>query len=118
HGDVGGPVAQMGTPYGASIRPFLSPLVVPCTQPPYGMISAVDLSSRKLLWSRPFGTGEASGPLTIHSHLPFTMGVPNIGGAVTTGGGLTFIGASQDGYLRAIETTTGRELWRQLLPAG
>jgi quinoprotein glucose dehydrogenase len=118
HGNVGGPVAQSGTPYAARIAPFLSPLVVPCTEPPYGMISAVDLNTRRLLWSRPFGTAQDSGPLLTHSHLPFTMGVPNIGGAVTTRSGLTFIGASQDNFLRAFETTTGRELWRTRLPAG
>jgi quinoprotein glucose dehydrogenase len=118
HGNVGGPVAQSGTPYAARIAPFLSPLVVPCTEPPYGMISAVDLNTRRLLWSRPFGTAEDSGPLLTHSHLPFIMGVPNIGGAVTTRSGLTFIGASQDNFLRAFETTTGRELWRTRLPAG
>ena len=32
--------------------------------------------------------------------------------------GLTFIAASQDRFLRAIETATGRELWRARLPAG
>jgi quinoprotein glucose dehydrogenase len=35
-----------------------------------------------------------------------------------TDGGLTFIGATQDAYLRAIDTTSGRELWRARLPAG
>jgi quinoprotein glucose dehydrogenase len=116
--DVGGPVAQAGTPYGARIAPFLSPLVVPCTQPPYGMISAIDLRSRQLLWTKPFGTAEHSGPLTLHSHLPLSMGVPNIGGPLTTRTGLTFIAAAQDDYLRAIETVSGRELWRVRLPAG
>lgn len=62
HGNVGGPVAQQGTPYAVKIALFLSPLVVPCTQPPYGMLSAVDLKTRRLLWSRPFGTAEQSGP--------------------------------------------------------
>jgi quinoprotein glucose dehydrogenase len=38
--------------------------------------------------------------------------------SVTTRSGLTFIGASQDRYLRAIDTVTGRELWRWKLPAG
>jgi quinoprotein glucose dehydrogenase len=118
HGDVGGPVAQAGTPYAVSVRPFLSPLAIPCTEPPYGMISVVDLKTRTVVWTEPFGTGEDSGPLTIPSHLPFTMGVPNIGGAVTTRGGVFFIGSAQDNYLRAYETATGRELWRARLPAG
>ena len=117
-GSIGGAVAQAGTPYGAKIAPFLSPLLVPCTQPPFGMISAVDLNTHKLVWSEPFGTGMDSGPLTIHSHLPFTMGVPSIGGGVATRGGLFFIGASQDNFLRAYDSATGQELWRARLPAG
>jgi quinoprotein glucose dehydrogenase len=110
--------AQAGTPYAVQGPPFLSPVGVPCQQPPFGMISAIDLKSRKLLWSKPFGTGRDSGPLGIASRLPFTMGVPNMGGAVTTRSGLTFIAASQDNFLRAYETRTGRELWRGRLPAG
>ena len=111
-------MAQAGTPYAVSVKPFLSPLVMPCTQPPYGMISAVDLKTRRVLWTHPFGSGVDSGPLTIRSRLPFGMGVPSIGGPVTTRGGLTFIAASQDNFLRAYETATGRELWKGRLPAG
>ena len=117
-GFVGREVAQQGTPYAADIRPFLSPLGVPCTQPPFGMLSAIDMKTRKLLWSRPFGTGRDSGPVGIASGIPLEMGVPNIGGSLVTDAGLTFIGATQDAYLRAIDTTTGRELWRARLPAG
>lgn len=115
---VGGAVAQAGTPYGADIAPFLSPLVVPCTQPPYGMISAIDIRTRTIRWEQPFGMASGSGPLTLHSHLPLTMGVPNIGGAVVTRAGLFFIAASQDNYFRAYDTATGKELWRYALPAG
>lgn len=46
------------------------------------------------------------------------MGVPNLGGAVTTRSGITFIAAAQDNYLRAIETESGGELWRSQLLAG
>ena len=115
---VGGPVAQKGTPYAADIKPFLSPLFVPCTPPPFGTLSAIDIKSRKLLWSRPFGTGSDIGPLGMASGIPLEIGVPNIGGSVVTDTGITFIGAAQDAYLRAIETASGRELWRAKLPAG
>jgi len=118
HGDVGGTAAQAGTPYAVKLAPFLSPLGIPCQQPPYGMISAIDLKTRKLLWSHPFGTGREAGPFGIRSMLPFTMGVPNIGGSITTGGGVTFIGAAQDSYFRAYDTQTGQLLWRTRLPAG
>jgi quinoprotein glucose dehydrogenase len=45
------------------------------------------------------------------------IGVPNLGGPITTASGLTFIGATTDGYLRAFKTATGEELWRSRLPA-
>ena len=118
HGDVGGPAAQIGTPYAASVRPFLSPLKVPCNQPPWGMISAIDLRTRKLVWSEPLGTGEDSGPFNIPTHIPLTMGVPNLGGSVVTRGGVLFIAATLDRHIRAFETATGRELWEDRLPNG
>jgi hypothetical protein len=35
-----------------------------------------------------------------------------------TGGGLVFIGAAMDNYLRAFDLETGKELWKGRLPAG
>jgi quinoprotein glucose dehydrogenase len=116
--NVAGPVAQAGTPFAASIKPFLSPLVAPCTQPPYGMISAVDLNTRKLIWQKPFGTARDSGPLLLSTGLPIPMGVPNIGGSVITASGLAFIGATQEHMIRAYDIKSGRELWKGRLPAG
>jgi quinoprotein glucose dehydrogenase len=113
-----GITAQAGTPYAAALAPFLSPLFVPCQQPPYGRISGVDLRTGKLLWSKPFGTSRDSGPFGLRSLLPIPMGVPNIGGAVATAGGITFIGATQEHRVRAYESRTGRELWKATLPAG
>ncbi|TVV77118.1 membrane-bound PQQ-dependent dehydrogenase, glucose/quinate/shikimate family [Sphingomonas solaris] len=116
--DVGGPAAQIGVPYAARIAPFLSPLAIPCQQPPYGRINAVDLRTGKLVWSRRLGTSRDSGPLTLPTFLPIPMGVPNIGGAVSTAGGVTFIGATQEHAFRAYDTASGRALWRARLPAG
>ena len=45
------------------------------------------------------------------------VGAPNLGGAITTAGGLTFVGATIDRQFRAVETRTGRELWHTALPA-
>lgn len=118
HGGVGGTSAQTGTPVAVRILPFMSPLGVPCQQPPYGLISGIDMKTRKLLWSHPLGTAHDSGPLGLESHLPFTMGVPNTAGSIVTRSGLTIIGATQDRYIRALETRTGRLLWQARLPAG
>ena len=108
--------AMEGTPYAGRTQPFLSPLQVPCTQPPWGRIHAIDLASRKLIWSRPLGTGRDNGPLGIPSHLPFTIGAPVMGGVLVTRGGLSFVGGSTDKSFRAFATTTGRLLWQADLP--
>ena len=110
--------AQFGTPYAVSNPPFLSPLGVPCQNPPFGTLSAVDLATGQLVWTRWLGTARDSGPLDIPSLLPLPIGTPNIGGSLNTRSGLTFIGATQDRYLRAFDVDTGRLLWKARLPAG
>jgi quinoprotein glucose dehydrogenase len=109
---------QEGTPYGGEVGPFFSRLVVPCNQPPFGRLSAVDLSTGKLIWSERLGSARDSGPLGIPTHLPLPFGTPLFGGGIVTQSGLTFIGATQDSYIRAFETTTGKLLWQARLPAG
>jgi quinoprotein glucose dehydrogenase len=117
-GDPGGASAQAGTPYAIDVAPFLSPLGIPCQQPPYGMISAVDMKTKKLLWEKRLGTAVDSGPGKLRSMLPITMGVPNAGGSLLTASGLTFIGATQERAFRALDTRTGQELWKFRMPAG
>lgn len=104
---------QRGTPYAVNPVQFLSPLGLPCNAPPWGKLTAIDLASRKIVWQRPFGTSHDHAPLGIA-----TPGSPNLGGAVVTAGGVTFIAATIDHYLRAFDTRTGAELWRARLPAG
>jgi membrane-bound PQQ-dependent dehydrogenase (glucose/quinate/shikimate family) len=108
--------SQSGTPYAAYTQPFLSPLFVPCQQPPYGEIAAVDLHSRQTLWRRPIGTTNALGPLGWKFRLPLSMGVPYAGGSLVTRGGLIFFGGTQDNRLRALDVKTGEQLWSASLP--
>lgn len=104
---------QAGTPYGVSIAQFMSPLGIPCIAPPWGEIRAIDLKSRTTIWRKPFGTIRDRLPVP----LALPLGMPSVGGPLTTAGGVTFIGAADDGYFRAYQTQTGRELWRVRLPA-
>lgn len=108
---------QAGTPYGFESYPFLSPIYAPCQKPPYGVISAFDIKTRKLVWSKPLGTAEGSGPLGIASRIPLRMGAPNFGGSLTTAGGLVFIAAGQDRRFRAFDIANGKEVWSTKLPA-
>jgi quinoprotein glucose dehydrogenase len=109
---------MIGEPYVAHIQGFMSPIKMPCTQPPWGFMQAIDLTSGKILWRHPIGTAQDSGPMGIKSHLPIPMGVPNIGGTMVTAGGLAFNGSTLDQYLRAYDTKTGKEVWKARLPAG
>lgn len=105
---------QAGTPYGSMAGPFLSPLGFPCHRPPWGAVAVVDLRTQRLLWQRPFGTTRDVAPLG----LPVPTGVFSLGGAVVTRGGVAFIGAAIDNYLRAYDVATGQQLWEGRLPAG
>jgi quinoprotein glucose dehydrogenase len=109
---------QIGVPYGAHVSAFLSPLGIPCSQPPYGMLTAIDMKTQETRWEKPLGTARDSGPLGIPIGLPLEMGVPNIGGSVVTAGGLIFIAATQEQSIRAINLESGKLLWSARLPAG
>ena len=103
-GRIGAEYTRMrGTPYGMYRELLFSPGGVPCTPPPFGELVGVNLRTGSIAWRSPLG-----GP----------MGGPNLGGAITTAGGLTFIAATGDRMFRAFATASGRELWRAELPAG
>jgi len=111
---------QANTPYAVDVNagwrlPFTGLL---CKQPPYGGIRAIDIATGKTIWDRPFGTARTNGPFGIPSMLPINIGTPNNGGAVVTASGLIFIAAATDNLIRAIDLTTGRTLWSDVLPAG
>lgn len=103
-----------GAPYGVYMGPFLGPLGIPCQAPPWGYVAAADLRTGKIAYKHVNGTVYDMTPLP----LPFKVGVPGIGGPMITKGGVVFLGAAVDDYLRAYDLATGRELWRGRLPAG
>ncbi|CAM5494379.1 Quinoprotein glucose dehydrogenase [Mycolicibacterium aubagnense] len=103
-----------GAPYGVYMGPFLGPLGIPCQAPPWGYVAGVDLKSGKIAYRHKNGTVTDMTPLP----LPFKLGVPGIGGPMLTRGGVAFLGAAVDDYLRAYDVTTGRQLWQARLPAG
>jgi len=113
-----GAVPQEGTPFGAMRQRFLSPLGVPCNKPPFGTMTAIDLETREIVWQVPVGTVKETGPLNIPMGLPIPIGMPTLGPSMATQGGLLFFAGSQDFYLRAWDSATGRELWKGALPVG
>lgn len=91
---------------------------LPCKQPPYGGIRAIDMVSGRTIWDRPFGTARNNGPWGIPSMLPLDIGTPNNGGAVVTAGGLAFIAAATVDLIGAIDIETGDTVWQDVPPAG
>ena len=101
---------QRGTPYAMRRMVFKGHLGVPCLQPPWGKLTAVDMVHGTIKWQIPLGDAPV-----FHNNI----GMPVIGGPMVTAGGLVFIGASlKDDRFRAFDTDTGKLLWSDKLPAG
>jgi len=109
---------QYGTPYIGMVHPWLNPLGVPCNPPPWGTLTAIDLTTQKIVWQHPIGDTRATGLFGGHTNLPLKTGIFNIGGNMVTAGGLVFIGATADDMFRAVDERTGKTLWSVRLPAG
>ena len=107
---------QLGTPYSHTTIRFMSPLGVPCNQPPYGVLAVIDLETRSLLWEKPIGLAKDIGPLGLKTFLPISVGTPQIGGTVTTAGGLIFGASTYDNTIRATDVLNGEELWSNPIP--
>jgi quinoprotein glucose dehydrogenase len=88
-----------GTPYGLKRGPLFSPLGALCNPPPWGTLTAVDLASGEVLWESTLGTTRDQAPFPLW----LALGAPNLGGSIATAGGLVFIGATTDKFLRAFD---------------
>jgi quinoprotein glucose dehydrogenase len=104
---------QAGAPYGM-FRSFLqAPSGLPCCPPPWGMLTAVDMSEGKIRWQVPLGSMEA---LT-GGKVQIPAGSISLGGPIVTAGGLAFIAGTLDPFIRAFDVETGKELWSAQLAA-
>jgi quinoprotein glucose dehydrogenase len=77
-------------------------------------MAAIDLKTMKIAWMHRNGTIRDSAPLPI----PLKLGVPTLGGPLTTAGGVAFLTSTTDYYIRAYDVITGTQLWEDRLPAG
>lgn len=85
---------------------------LPCHQPPWGELAAINVNTGDIAWKIPFGVVDDLEAKGIRN-----TGAPNIGGAITTASGLVFIGATRDRRFRAFDGKTGKELWSVKLDA-
>jgi quinoprotein glucose dehydrogenase len=101
------------TPWGGAVGRFWNPAdKIPCSAPPFGELVAVNVNTGDIAWKVPLGfIEELKG-----AGFPNT-GAPNLGGGISTAGGVVFIGATNDAHFRAFDTKTGRLLWDTELDA-
>ena len=83
---------------------------LPASATPWGRLTAIDVSSGKMNWQIPFGQRGSSGSSKIGP------GDINFGGVLVTAGGITIATGTPDKMIRAYDSKTGKELWRNQLP--
>ncbi|HHX8204660.1 TPA: pyrroloquinoline quinone-dependent dehydrogenase [Enterobacter hormaechei] len=105
-GNESGFAPQEGAPYGMRLLVASNWLGMPCWQPPFGEIVAIDMHTGDVKWRRPVGASQQYG-----FFMPESWGSPTIGGPALTAGGVIFIGASMDAKVRAYSVESGEELW-------
>jgi quinoprotein glucose dehydrogenase len=78
---------------------------LPCQQPPWGQLTAVNVNTGEFAWRVPLGVTDS---------LPADKqktGRPGNGGTIATAGGLVFVAATDDARFRAFDAKNGKELW-------
>ena len=78
---------------------------MPCQNPPWGLLSAVNVNTGDIAWQVHLGITD-----TLPAGKQDT-GRPSNGGPIVTAGGVTFIGGTDDQRFRAFDSKTGKELW-------
>ncbi|WP_280565152.1 PQQ-binding-like beta-propeller repeat protein, partial [Chromohalobacter sp. 48-RD10] len=105
-GNESGFAPQTGAPYGMRLKVARNWLGMPCWEPPFGEIVALDMKTGDVKWRRPIGSSQQYG-----FFMPESWGSPTIGGPAVTAGNVIFIGGSIDAKMRAYSLETGEELW-------
>lgn len=104
--------ARAGSPFqyekGALDRTFDVPMFEsrwPCQKPPWGRLIAIRASTGDVAWQIPLGITE---------QLPEgkqRTGRPVLAGPIVTAGGVIFIASTDDNRFRALDASSGAELW-------
>jgi quinoprotein glucose dehydrogenase len=78
---------------------------LPCQQPPWGQLTAINVNTGEFAWRVPLGVTDSLPPDKQKT------GRPGNGGTIATAAGLVFVGATDDSRFRAFDAKTGKELW-------
>jgi glucose dehydrogenase len=107
------PPYERASPWGTYAHFWDNDKFLPCQQPPWGQLWAINVNTGEVAWKVPFGIVEELEAKGIHN-----TGAPNYGGSIATAGGLVFIAATNDQRFRAFDAATGKILWETKLETG
>ncbi len=85
---------------------------MPCQQPPWAELMAINAGSGDIAWRVPLGTSDELEAKGIHNTGAFGQGGP-----IVTAGGLVFIAGTIDKRFRAFDSHNGKLLWEIKLDA-
>jgi glucose dehydrogenase len=77
----------------------------PCQKPPWGRLTAINTATGDFAWQIPLGVTEGLPDAKQNT------GRPARAGAIVTGGGVLFVGSTDDNRFRAINAKAGKQLW-------
>ncbi len=118
--ETAGEVVTSGYQVQQAFTKLLDPNGMPCVQPPWGELIAVNGNTGEIAWRTPLGSSEIYGDVGAHT------GMINLGGSLATAGGLVFIGATGATFIgakydqpvfHAYDSRTGAMLWEVRLSA-
>jgi quinoprotein glucose dehydrogenase len=85
----------------------------PAVKPPWGHLTAIDLSTGDTAWREVLGEYPA-----LRERGRKRTGTFQLGGCIATAGGLVLVAATADEKIRAFDADSGDVLWEHKLPAG
>ena len=100
---------RLATPRPSAFAANINGQLLPCQQPPWSHLTAVDTTTGDIAWRIPLGISES---------LPAgkqNTGRPGRASALITASDLLFIAATDDNRLRALRASTGEILWEESL---
>src|SRR6266700_368548 len=83
---------------------------LPCQQPPWAELMAVNANTGDVAWRVPLGTSDEMEAKGVHNTGAFGQGGP-----MATAGGLVFIAGTIDKRFRAFDSKSGKVLWETTL---
>jgi quinoprotein glucose dehydrogenase len=100
---------RLSTPQPSAFAVNIGGQVLPCQQPPWSHLTAIDTTSGEIAWRLPIGISES---LPAENQ---NTGRPGRASALITASDLLFIAATDDNRLRALRASTGEMLWEDSL---